>query len=125
MITEEQFKKASEDKKAAEELISKYFNQKREIADARYKEFQQGKAYSDEELFYSRTSLCPCGHGLAYVKGSGSQSFWDCSAIWKGIADVNIKHTDQLPFAFYNVKGEQEINGNMHSTRGVFKPQVL
>ncbi|GAB1376888.1 hypothetical protein MASR1M48_17400 [Lactococcus petauri] len=125
MITEEQYKEASETKEACEKIMHEYHVQQNEIANKRYKEFQEGNApYTDEELYYSRESLCPCGHGLAYVKKCGSeQKYWDCSAILKGIADSSVQHTGQLPFAFYDVKGEQEYEGQVRTTRGVFKPK--
>lgn len=126
MITEEEYKKASRLKDECEETMRAYHAQQDDIRNERYKEFLTGKApYKDEELFYSRNSLCPCGHGLAYVEKCGSnQRYWDCSAILKGIADENVEHVGQLPFAFYDVKGEQEINGVKQTTRGVFKPKV-
>ena len=115
-ITEEQYKKACEDQDKAEEITNQYHNEQREAFKNRLK---TNPIFTDDELFYSRSVLCPCGHGLAYPKNCGPHHYWDCSAILKGIADLNVQHTDQLPFVFYDVEGENEIN----TTRGVFLPQ--
>jgi len=118
MITEKQFQQAVEQKKEADRIINTYFKEKDEAFERRLKE---NPIFSDGELHYSAVALCPCGHGLAYPKDCGVRHYWDCSAILKGVADPKIQHTAQLPFAFWNVKGESERNG---TTRGVFRPQV-
>lgn len=118
MISEEQFKAATTAKNEAEETINAYFKQKAEAFNRRLIE---NPVFTDDELYYSATSLCPCGHGLAYPKGCGAWHYWDCSAILKGIADKSVKHTDRLPFSIYGVKGESEYRG---TTRGVFIPQI-
>lgn len=117
MVTEEQYQQASEEKEKAEATINQYFRERREAFERRMKE---NPIFTDDELFYSARLLCPCGHGLAYPKGCGSGYYWDCSAILKGIADKSVTHTDRLPFAFYDVKGESDRNG---TTRGVFRPK--
>jgi hypothetical protein len=117
MITEEQYQQAVRQQDEAEEIISAYHREKQEAFDERMK---NNPVFSEDELFYSATSLCPCGHGLAYPKGCGPHHYWDCSAILKGIADPAVEHTGRLPFAFYSVKGESERNG---TTRGVFMPK--
>jgi len=117
MITEKQYKKALEQEKEAKEVITSYYKEK----DAAFqKRLTDNPIFTDEELRYSATALCPCGHGLAYPKGCSPHHYWDCSAILKGIADVNVKHEAKLPFAFYKVKGESERNG---TTRGMFNPK--
>jgi hypothetical protein len=126
VITKEQYDQACNDAKKAGEIQALYFRQKQVAADLRYGDFvHQKKHYNDEDLFYSRVALCPCGHGLAYIKECGSQRFWDCSAIFKGIADLTIEHSAQLPFAFYDIKGEQDYNGKVSTTRGVFRPRSV
>lgn len=116
-VTKEQYDDAVALKDKAQETINEFFRQKRERFDLRIKE---NPIFTDDELFYSASSLCPCGHGLAYPKECGPSHYWDCSAILKGIADTNVKHTGQLPFMFYDVKGESENNG---TTRGVCRPK--
>lgn len=116
MITEEQYKEAVSQQEQAEKVIQQFFKEKRERFQERLK---NGPVFTDDELHYSRFSLCPCGHGLAYPKECTPDHYWDCSAILKGIADPTVEHTAQLPFAFYDVKGERE----GQTTRGVFRPK--
>ena len=103
-------------KEQAQETINTYFKEKREAFQQRLKD---NPIFTDDELRYSAVTLCPCGHGLAYPKDCIPGHYWDCSAILKGIADKNVEHTGQLPFASNSIKGESERNG---TTRGVFKP---
>jgi len=116
MITKELYERAVKQKEAAEEVINQYWLEKRNAFKNRMK---TNPIFTDDELFYSRTNLCPCGHGLAYPKDCGPDHYWDCSAILKGIADKDVDHTGQLPFSFYEIKGEL---GNM-TTRGVYLPK--
>lgn len=118
-ITEEQYQKAIKDKDEADKTINQYWKEEKERFEQRMKEFADGKFFTDDELLYSRTALCPCGHGLAYPKKCHPHHHWDCSAILKGIADKNVEHTGQLPFSFYDIKGEQ----GFKTTRGVFIPK--
>lgn len=116
MVTKEQLDEAVAAKAAAQKIIDAYFAEKRQAFDRRLRD---NPIFTDDELFYSATALCPCGHGLAYPKDCGPHYYWDCSAILKGIADSTVKHTDRLLFSFYDVKGENEYRG---TTRGVFRP---
>ena len=120
MVTEEQYQQAIRDKKEVDKIIDEYWKQEKQIFTQRMEELRNGKYFTDDELYYSRFSLCPFGHGLAYPKKCGAHHYWDCSAILKGIADPTLMHTDQLPFAFYDIKGEQ----GEQTTRGkVFTPK--
>ena len=119
MITEEQYQQALQQKDQAQETINAYHIQKAEQFKAR---LESGEPFTDDDLFYSATALCPCGHGLAYPKGCGGFHYWDCSAVLKGIESHEVAHTEKLPFAYYKVKGESEYNG---TTRGVFRPQIM
>jgi hypothetical protein len=119
MITEEQYKEASAQVEASNEIISQYFKEKSAAFKLRMKE---NPIFTDDELHYAAHSLCDCGYGLAYPKGCGANHYWDCSAVLKGAADKEITHTAHLPFAFYKVKGESDYNG---TTRGVCKPKEL
>lgn len=118
MITEEQYKIALSTIKVCQESVNQYHREQQEAFDLRLKE---NPIFTDEELTYSAVTLCPCGHGLAYPKKCGAFHYWDCSAILKGVADKSVKHEAQLPFTFYNIKGENDRNG---TTRGVFKPRL-
>jgi hypothetical protein len=120
MVTEilkEAYDEAVRLKERCERIINDYHAQRLQRFDERLK---SGKPFTDDELVYSLESLCPCGHGLAYPRECGPHHYWDCSAILKGTADQGMKHTGQLPFAFYDVKAERD----GQTTRGVFKPQV-
>ena len=120
MITEQQLQEASQQKDDAEKIIHQYHKEKREAFEERLK---TNPVFNDSELVYSAVTLCPCGHGLAYPKDCGPNHYWDCSAILRGIADRDAKHTGQLPFAFYAIKAEGENSTSDASTRGVFRPQ--
>jgi hypothetical protein len=79
-----------------------------------------------ERLEYAATARCPCGAGLAYdpafedensvFKGALS-GYWDCSAIMLGTADKSVRHTDKLPFSFYEIKSERQPSANGATTR--------
>lgn len=118
MISEQEYKNALQAKQDSETVLHKY-HQEQEVF------FKQRLAnnvpFKDEELIYSRYTLCPCGHGLAYPKSCSPGHYWDCSAILKGVQDPSVKHTDHLPFFAFDVKGE--IDGE--TTRGVFRPRPL
>lgn len=116
MITEDEYNEAKLQYDKSQKTINQYHKEKLERFEKRLKE---NPIFTDDELRYSRYTLCPCGHGLAYPKDCGMNHYWDCSAILKGIADPNIEHTGQLPFSFYDVKSEND----QETTRGVFKPR--
>lgn len=113
-VTKEQYDEAVTLKNKAQETIDKFFQQKRDSFALRMRE---NPIFTDDELFYSASARCPCGHGLAYPKDCGPGHYWDCSAILKGIADTSVKHTDQLPFVFYDIKGESDRNGTTRNIK--------
>ena len=117
-VSKEEYDSAVKKVDELQDVINRYHKEKREDFERR---MEENPIFTDEELRYSAYNLCPCGHGLAYPKEASTGHYWDCSAILKGIADKDVEHTDRLPFAFYDVKGEHEKRG---TTRGVFKPQV-
>jgi hypothetical protein len=116
MITDEQLAAAELQHDEAEKIISAYYQERLDAFEGRLK---ANPVFTDDELIYSAYSLCPCGHGLAYPAACGPNHYWDCSAILKGTADQSVKHTGQLPFAFYDVKAERM----GRTTRGVFRPK--
>jgi hypothetical protein len=127
MITKTEYEAAVAQKEAAEKTMAAYHKQKGERADQRYKEFREGdKPYTADELTWAAATRCPCGHGMAYVTECGSQRFWDCSAILTGVADQNITHGAQAPFAFYSIKSDDQPSANGASTRkpGPISPNV-
>lgn len=120
MITPEQYAEAIATKKAAEETINAYHIQMNEAFQQRLKD---NPIFTDEELRYSATDLCPCGHGIAYPVQCGFTHYWDCSAILKGIADPSVEHCGKLPFVFYEIKSEQQPSAQGRTTRGMFRPR--
>ena len=116
MVTEQQFKDAIKQVEDAEKITKQYWVEKREQFTDRMK---NNPIFTDEELRYSATARCLCGHGLAYPKECGPNHYWDCSAILKGIADKGVKHEGQLPFIFYDIKSESDYRG---TTRPSGKP---
>lgn len=77
-----------------------------------------------ERLVFAAHTRCPCGAGLAYDPAADDPTspfkgptYWDCSAIMLGTADKNVKHTAQLPFAFYEVLSEGQPSANGATTR--------
>ena len=116
MIPKEQYKEAVEQHRSAQKIIDEYHIERLKRFEERLK---TNPIFTDDELRYSATERCPCGHGLAYPKECGVNHYWDCSAILKGIADTEVTHTDRLPFAFCSIKGESALNG---TTRLNIKP---
>lgn len=87
-----------------------------------------------ERLCYAATARCHCGAGMAYdpfgksggypEQGEndspfvgGLSGYWDCSAILLGTANPSVKHEDQLPFAFYEIKSENQPSAHGATTR--------
>lgn len=97
---------------------------RKQASDARHAELK-AKAVADR-LIYAAYSRCPCGAGLAYdpcfedensVFVGPLSGCWDCSAIMLGVADPAVKHTDKLPFAFYEVLSEGQPSARGATTR--------
>lgn len=86
------------------------------------------RPWRDDELLYAATARCCCGAGLAYAptdKGTGpfkGPSQWDCSDILTGRAipsgqPGSVKHDEPAPFAFYEIKSENQPSANGATTR--------
>lgn len=73
----------------------------------------------DDRLVYAAYARCPCGAGMAYdpAADEGVHGHWDCSAIILGTADQAVKHEAKLPFAFYEIKSENQPSANGATTR--------
>lgn len=122
------------------------FNLRKNRAEKKLALYGQGKyKYKDSELTYAAYSRCPCGAGLADPRGGskwssagGTAGYWDCSDILKGEAWLasehpgeepvpskhypakegwDGKHTDKLPFMFYEIKSEHQPSANGRTTR--------
>ena len=78
----------------------------------------ESKPKHESQLVFSAEARCICGAGLAYVRGSDPfKGYWDCSAILLGTADIQVKHTDKLPFVFYEIKSEKQTSAGGMTTR--------
>ncbi len=73
--------------------------------------------FSPDELRYAATSRCLCGAGFAYPKNSSPRGSWYCSAILTGKAERGSSHDSSLPFAFYEIKSEDQPSANGQTTR--------
>lgn len=84
---------------------------------------EQPRVYSDAELRYAATARCSCGAGLAYPAFEyNMHGAWDCADILTGRAIPSgqpgaVTHTDRLPFAFYEIKSEDQPSANGTTTR--------
>lgn len=75
-----------------------------------------------EELTFAAFNRCKCGAGLAYPNNIGIQGSWNCSDILLGRAlpgsDPNSKeHNGSFPFAYYDIKSDDQPFANGHTTR--------
>ena len=82
-----------------------------------------------DRLVFAAYSRCPCGAGLAYDPAAEEPdsvfhgpSAWDCSAIILGTAVASgqpgaVQHTGKLPFAFYEIKSENQPSARGLTTR--------
>lgn len=74
-----------------------------------------------DRLVYAAYTRCPCGAGMAYDPAGDSGKpfggYWDCSAILLETADESAKHEARLPFAFYEIKSENQPSVNDATTR--------
>lgn len=85
-----------------------------------------------DRLTFAATWRCVCGHGMAYdplgeVRSDKDSPFkmaaqWECSAILLGIADRKLLHTPPAPFAFWDVKSENELSAGGVTTRAPADP---
>lgn len=94
-----------------------YHKQSAEDFDARWERFHKHNEYfKDEDLIYSAGARCDkCQAGLAYPKNCGGNHQWTCSAVLKGVGTD--KGHSAFPFAFYEIKSEQQPSAYGHTTR--------
>jgi hypothetical protein len=105
MITKEEYEAALIKLNEANIIIREFHKQENETVKEK---IRNNHIFTDEELNYSAQALCRCSHGLAYPKGCPIDHYWSCSAVLKGISDDKIEHTINLPFMYYDVRGESE-----------------
>lgn len=66
------------------------------------------KPFKREELRFAKDAKCPCGAKLAYPKKIGIRGSWHCSDVLLDPGKTGVKHTEPLPFAFYEIKSEEQ-----------------
>lgn len=71
------------------------------------------------ELRFAAFDRCSCGAGMAYPVNISPSGSWDCSAILRGLAEAGSTHSSSMPFAFWEVKSEDQPSANGHTTRPV------
>ncbi len=79
----------------------------------------------EKRLVYSAYSYCDCGAPHAY--DPAGERWWDCSDILldKAIAKGepgSLKHSDVMPFVFWDLKSEGQPSAMGATTRGKRKP---
>lgn len=91
----------------------------------------------NERLIYAAATRCACGAGMAYDPANEAMAFfkgpskWECSDIIRfreltpeeQAAAKAATHTAALPFAFYEVKSENQPSANGMTTRERAIPQ--
>lgn len=80
-----------------------------------------------DRLCFAAYDRCPCGYGMAYDptgevasnKDSPlrTPSQWECAGILMGTADPKVTHQSPLPFAFWEVKSENQPSARGATTR--------
>lgn len=117
MITQQQYSEAVVQKDEAEKVINAFHEQKDEDFKARWERFDiNHEVFRDEDLVYSAGARCDkCKAGLAYPKGCDPFHQWTCSNVLKGIGED--KGHSAFPFAFYEIKSEEQPSAQGHTTR--------
>lgn len=82
-------------------------------------------AFGADELHFAATVRCECGAGMAYPRNIGIHGAWHCSAILRGLAARGSSHSAALPFAYYDIKSEDQPSANCATTRDPQTPGVL
>lgn len=103
--------------------LNKIFLEESEEVKEKVKRCEQLKdKFEIEDLVFSAHDRCLCGAGLAYPKNIGMHGSWICSDILLGTAIPANKegakeHNGEFPFAFYNIKSENQPSANGATTR--------
>jgi len=118
--TDEELRATIEAGKLAEQELGRRLAVKSEHAEQRIKRVLSGDntaAFDASELRFAAFERCNCGAGMAYAVDAGIHGAWHCSAILRGNASREVKHTPSMPFAFYEVKSEGQPSANGATTR--------
>ncbi len=106
-----------------EKELNNIYERTSDETDAKIKLCEQLKdKFNEDELIFSAEARCQCGAGLAYAKTTSPRGSWYCSDMLLGNAlpksDVNSKtHDASFPFAFYNIKSDNQPSANGATTR--------
>ncbi len=90
-------------------------NKEDQVIAARIAKAQQGKGdFTLDELRFAASARCACGAGMCYPLDSPPNGSWECSDILRGLAlpktdEASKTHSGPLPFAFYEVKSEDQM----------------
>jgi hypothetical protein len=104
--------------KPLEKELAEIYHDEGEDAEAKIKRCHSLlDKFSPDELRYAAASRCKCGAGLAYPKNSSPRGSWHCSAILTGTAERGTEHDSGFPFAFYEIKSEEQPSANGMTTR--------
>lgn len=120
--TDEELRAVMDAGKLAEQELGRRLAVKSEQAEQRIKRVLAGDntaAFNASELRFAAFERCNCGAGMAYPVDIGIHGAWHCSAILRGNASRDAKHTSSMPFAFYEIKSEDTPSANGATTREV------
>lgn len=118
-MTEEQLRAVVEAGKQAEQELSRRWTCEADAIEARITRLMNGDAsaaFKPADLRFTAYDRCSCGAGYAYPIGCGTKGAWYCSAILRGAAPSKA-HRDPFPFAFYEIKSENQPSANGATTR--------
>lgn len=101
-----------------EEELREIYNYEQREVESRIEKAERGHGdFEERELVYAAAVRCSCGAGFAYPKGTGIHGEWQCSSILLGKAERGSTHKSPMPFAFYEVKSENQPSANGKTTR--------
>lgn len=100
-----------------ERLREIYSQESQEVAEKIKRCEKATDKFLKDELRYAAYSRCPCGAGLAYPKNIGIHGAWYCSSILLGEAVPGTTHEAPKPFAFWEIKSEDQPSANGATTR--------
>lgn len=118
--TDEELRAAIDAGKAAEQELSRRARVQAEAIDERVKRTRRADptaAFREDELRFAAYDRCACGAGMAYPIGCSPHNAWHCSAILRGTASRDAVHSAPLPFAFYEIKSEDQPSAYGATTR--------
>ena len=118
--TDEELRGVMDAGKLAEQELGRRFNVKSEYAERRLERVlasDNAAAFDASELIFAAFARCDCGAGMAYPVDIGIHGAWHCSAILRGTASREVKHTPPMPFVFYDIKSEDTPSANGATTR--------